>query len=76
MKVKTSITLSKNLLKEIDQIITQKGNRSIFIEEAIKYFLYQQKKMLRNKNDLDIINEYADELNNEAQNVLSFQVKI
>ncbi|OHD67957.1 MAG: hypothetical protein A2W19_06830 [Spirochaetes bacterium RBG_16_49_21] len=76
MKVKTSITLSKNLLKEIDLIISKSGNRSLFIEEAIKNYLMQKKRNLRNKNDLDIINRSADELNKEAEDILSYQVNI
>ena len=76
MKVKTSITLSKNLLKEIDLIISKPGNRSLFIEEAIKNYLMQKKRNLRNKNDLDIINRSADELNKEAEDILSYQVNI
>ena len=75
MKVKTSITLSKNLLKEIDAIISKSGNRSLFIEEAIKNYLTHKKRDLRNKNDLEIINRSADELNREANDVLSYQVK-
>ena len=75
MKVKTSITLSKNLLKEIDAIISKSGNRSLFIEEAIKNYLTHKKRDLRNKNDLEIINRSADELNKEANDVLSYQVK-
>lgn len=76
MKVKTSITLSKNLLKEIDLIISKSGNRSLFIEEAIKNYLIHKKRDLRNKNDLDIINRSADELNKEADDILSYQVHI
>jgi metal-responsive CopG/Arc/MetJ family transcriptional regulator len=76
MKVKTSITLSKGLLKEIDLIISKSGNRSLFIEEAIKNYLIHKKRNLRNKNDLDIINRSADELNKEADDILSYQVHI
>ena len=76
MKVKTSITVSKNLLKEIDSIISKSGNRSLFIEEAIRNYLIQIKRNLRNKNDLDIINRSADELNKEADDILSYQVNI
>lgn len=76
MKVKTSITLSKYLLKEIDSIISKSGNRSLFIEEAIKNYLNQQKRSMRNKNDIEIINRSADELNKEAENILSYQVNI
>ncbi len=76
MKVKTSITLSKGLLKEIDLIISKSGNRSLFIEEAVKNYLIHKKRNLRNKNDLDIINKSADELNKEADDILSYQVHI
>jgi metal-responsive CopG/Arc/MetJ family transcriptional regulator len=76
MKIKTSITLSKNLLKEIDSIISKSGNRSLFIEEAIKNYLNHKKRFLRNQNDLEIINRSADDLNKEAEDTLSYQVKI
>lgn len=76
MKIKTSITLSEELLKEIDIIISPKGNRSIFIEEAIRTFLDHKKKYLRNQNDLELINKSSDELNTEAKDVLSYQVKL
>lgn len=76
MKVKTSITLSKSLLKEIDSIISKSGNRSLFIEEVVENYLIHKKRNLRNKNDLDIINRSADELNKEADDILSYQVHI
>ncbi len=42
MKVKTSITLSKDLLREIDaQVNPQQPSRSEFIEEAVRAFLAQ-----------------------------------
>ena len=75
MKVKTSITLSKSLLKEIDGMVTKSGNRSLFIEEAIQNYLQLKKRNLRNKNDVGIINKSSDELNSEATEVLSYQVK-
>ena len=76
MKVKTSITISKNLLKEIDLIISKSGNRSHFIEEAINNYLNQKRRITRNKKDLILINNSADELNKEAEDILSYQVKI
>jgi metal-responsive CopG/Arc/MetJ family transcriptional regulator len=75
MKVKTSITISKNVLKEIDLVISKSGNRSLFIEEAVKNYLMHKKRAVRNKNDLEIINRSADELNKEAGDILSYQVK-
>ena len=76
MKIKTSITLSKNLLKEIDSIISKSGNRSLFIEEAIKNYINHKKQYLRNQSDLEIINNSANDLNKEAEDILSYQVKI
>lgn len=75
MKIKTSITLSEELLNEIDSIISPKGNRSIFIEEAIKKYLELKKKHLRDQRDLEIINKASDNLNKEAKDILSYQVK-
>ena len=75
MKVKTSITLSRSLLKEIDGIVSKSGNRSLFIEEAIQNYLQIKKRNLRNKNDLDIINKSSEELNSEASEILAYQVK-
>jgi metal-responsive CopG/Arc/MetJ family transcriptional regulator len=75
MKVKTSITISRNVLNEIDLIISKSGNRSLFIEEAVKNYLMHKKRAVRNKNDLEIINRSADELNKEAGDILSYQAK-
>ena len=63
-------------MKEIDTIISKSGNRSLFIEEAIKSFLDRKKAALRDKNDLEIINRSADELNKEADDILSYQGKM
>ncbi len=76
MKVKTSITLSDSVIHEIDNIISSKGNRSIFIEKAIIYYLEKRKKDERNKKDLEIINKTADKLNKEAEDILSYQVEL
>lgn len=76
MKVKTSVTLSKELLKEIDRIISRSGNRSLFIEEAVREYLKGKNRRLRDQNDAEIINRLAGDLNGEAEDVLSYQVKM
>jgi metal-responsive CopG/Arc/MetJ family transcriptional regulator len=76
MKGKTSITLADSILEEIDNIISLKGNRSLFIEKAIIYYLEKRKKDERNKKDLEIINKTAAKLNKEAEDVLSYQVEL
>ncbi len=75
MKVKTSITISDYLIKEIDNIIKDSRNRSRFIEEAIKAYINIKRKNMRDKKDLDIINNSEKSLNAEAEDVLAYQVK-
>jgi metal-responsive CopG/Arc/MetJ family transcriptional regulator len=74
MKVKTSITLSEDLLKVIDQQSDQFKNRSDFIETAVRAFIAQMLRNKQNAKDLAIINKRADYLNKEAADVLEYQV--
>lgn len=75
MKVKTSITLSEGLLDLIDKRARSfKTNRSDFIEVAVSAFIQQQNRDEQNAKDLDIINRRADYLNEEAADVLNYQV--
>ncbi len=72
MKVKTSVTLSEELLSAISAE-TDQSNRSAFIEEATWRYLRQRQRETRDRLELDRINEHADELNEEAFDVLEFQ---
>ena len=75
MKVKTSITLSEELLKAVDKRTKQqKKTRSDFIEAAVRAFIQQLIREEQNARDLDIINRHADTLNKEAADVLEYQV--
>jgi metal-responsive CopG/Arc/MetJ family transcriptional regulator len=76
MKVKTSITLSENLLTAIDQLAGEYKNRSIFLETAAWAFIEYLRRTERNARDLEIINRHADALNEEALDVLSYQVLV
>ncbi|HQF78262.1 MAG TPA: hypothetical protein PLO40_08615 [Spirochaetota bacterium] len=73
MKVKASITISKNILEQIDNRINDSYSRSKFIEEAVVYYLKNYQKTIREMNDSKIINSNYKELNKEAEDVLSFQ---
>ena len=77
MKVKTSITLSEDLLQTIDERarLVEK-NRSDFIETAVRSYISQQLRDELNARDLAIINERADALNAEAADVLSYQIPL
>jgi metal-responsive CopG/Arc/MetJ family transcriptional regulator len=74
MKVKTSITLSEDLLEAIDQRVERYKNRSEFIEIAVWAFIAQMMRDEQNTRDLQIINQRADYLNKEALDVLAYQV--
>jgi metal-responsive CopG/Arc/MetJ family transcriptional regulator len=76
MKVKTSIMLSEDLLKTIDQFSTHYKNRSEFVEAAIRAFVAQIMRNTQNARDLEIINRHADRLNQEAEDVLTYQADL
>jgi metal-responsive CopG/Arc/MetJ family transcriptional regulator len=75
MKVKTSVSLSSDILEKV-QTITSEGNRSDFIEKALWYYLDILQRDTRNKKDLEIINDSATRLNNEASDTLGFQIQL
>ena len=74
MKVKTSITLSGDHLDAIDKRSGQFKNRSDFIETAMRVYIERIIREEQNARDLDIINRQADRLNQEAIDVLAYQV--
>ena len=76
MKIKTSITLSEELISEIDGLSDQYGNRSLLIEQAIRDFLAIRAKRKRDLQDIEILNQRADALNKEAEDVLAYQVDV
>jgi len=76
MKVKTSVTLSENLIKAIDLRVGSDKTRSAFIEKAMWVFIAQMIRDEQNARDLDIINRRAERLNREAADVLEYQVNL
>ena len=76
MKIKTSITLSDDILKAIDQEIGETENRSSFIEKGMRFYLEKKAKEIRDARDLEIINRCSDRLNTEAEDVLTYQVDL
>jgi metal-responsive CopG/Arc/MetJ family transcriptional regulator len=73
MKTKTSITLSEDVLKAVDKLTGQSKNRSEFIETAVRAYMAHLIRRERNARDLEIINQRADRLNEEALDVLAYQ---
>lgn len=76
MKVKTSITLSEDLLRAIDLQQAGYKSRSEFIEAAARSFLVRLARKKTEQRDLEIINRHADKLNAEAEDVLAYQASL
>jgi metal-responsive CopG/Arc/MetJ family transcriptional regulator len=76
MKIKTSITLSEELIQSIDELFGGRKNRSEFIEKAVRDYVERQTQRERDLKDLDILNKKADKLNREAEDVLHYQVDL
>ena len=74
MKVKTSITLSENLLEAINKKSGKYKSRSDFIENALWIYLTNLIREEQNNRDHEIINDNSERLNKEATEVLEYQV--
>ena len=70
MRVKTSVTLPKELLSRIDRV---DRNRSAFVERAACAYLSQLERQERDRKDIEIINRNAERLNREAMDTLEYQ---
>jgi metal-responsive CopG/Arc/MetJ family transcriptional regulator len=75
MKVKTSITLSEELIRAMDTLSGQYGTRSALVEQAVHDFLATVAQRQREAQDVEILNRRAEVLNVEAADVLSYQVE-
>lgn len=72
MKVKTSVTLSEELLQAISAE-TSSDNRSALIETATWEYLELRRKRVRDRREMELISANADLLNDEARDALEFQ---
>ena len=76
MKIKTSITISEDLIQQIDNYLDSSGSRSALIEQALREFLATKANLIREARDIEILNNRAKILNKEAKDVLSYQVEL
>jgi len=76
MKEKTSITLSRDVLTQIDRLAGRKHSRSAVIEHVLREYLRQRERAAMNARDLEILNREADRLNAEMADVLKDQADI
>jgi metal-responsive CopG/Arc/MetJ family transcriptional regulator len=70
VRVKTSITLPKELLGRLDRL---DKNRSALLERAALAYLAQLEGQARDQKDIEIINRNAKSLNRDAIDTLEYQ---
>lgn len=73
MKLKTSVTLSEDIVKNIDRVSRKGESRSETIERLLRAGLAARARQSVDARDLALINRHADELNAEAGDVLIYQ---
>ena len=79
MKVKTSITLSEGLVREMDSLLNAPEtpkNRSAFLEAALKQYVAVLRRRHRDARDSEILDRKASQFNDEAKDVLSWQIDL
>ncbi|CAN5729613.1 hypothetical protein BH24ACI1_BH24ACI1_07780 [soil metagenome] len=73
MKVRTSVTLPKDLLVKVDALAGKKHKRSEIVESALRDYVAKENGKKLNRRDIEIINANADKLNEEALDTLEYQ---
>jgi metal-responsive CopG/Arc/MetJ family transcriptional regulator len=66
----TAIHLPDDLVAELYRRAPQPDERTALVAEALRYFFDTYDAA---NNELEILNRYADELNQEAEDVLDYQ---
>jgi metal-responsive CopG/Arc/MetJ family transcriptional regulator len=76
MKVKTSITLSEDVIERLDRAARRGENRSQAIERLLRERLQAEARKATDSRDRALIDEHAAELNTEAEDVLTYQAEL
>jgi metal-responsive CopG/Arc/MetJ family transcriptional regulator len=76
MKEKTSITLSSDVLAEVDRKAGSKASRSAFIENVLREYFKARVREAINARDLELINANSDYLARESRELDKYQAPI
>jgi metal-responsive CopG/Arc/MetJ family transcriptional regulator len=76
MKLKTSVTLSEDVVKRLDRATKKGESRSQAIERLLRESLYAEARRATDLRDLALINRHAAQLNAEADDVLAYQTQL
>lgn len=75
MKLKTSVTLAQDVLGAIEAVAREGESRSQVIERLLRQSFAARERAAVDERDRNLINLHADELNEEAVDVLGYQVE-
>lgn len=73
MKVETTVALSEDLVAALERRVQGSRDLSAIVEAALRAYLAQPRRG-DDAGDLEIINAHSEELNEEAADVLEYQV--
>ena len=76
MRVKTSVTIDEKVLRAIDRAATRGRSRSRILEDAARDYLTRQARAARDTRDRELLDQAADALNREMEDVLSYQTDL
>lgn len=74
--MKTSVTLSEDIVKRLDRVMKKGESRSQAIERLLNDSLAAEARKAADLRDLALINQHADALNAEAEDVLTYQADL
>jgi len=75
MRVRTSVTLPKELLIKVDALAGKKHKRSAIVESALRDYVAKENRNKLNKRDIEIINKNADLINKQVEETMTFQAE-
>lgn len=76
MRKKISLTISPQVLAEIDRSRSPDISRSTFVETILREYFKRKEREAINQRELELINANADYLNREVEDVLRYQAPI
>ena len=76
MKLKTSVTLSEDLVKRVDRIARKGEPRSQVLERLLREALAARARDEAHQRDRNLLNQHADALNAEVEDLLGYQVDL
>lgn len=75
-KVKTSVSLSAEVVEALDRVANDRGERSALIERAVVEFLARRRREERDARERVLLDAMAPERNAEMEELLELQADV